>query len=84
MLTIEQIKAMTDQEVMVAFAEDAATIDGLDKPSCKRAAEIYRSYPEEEAHVMVMQELGHDYLLDPDLCRQMLIDFVEYNTGVKP
>ena len=75
---IEAIKAMTNSEIMEAFAEDAATIDGLDKPSCKRAAYLYGKYPEEEAHVKVMLELGHDFLQDPDISRQMLIDMVPY------
>lgn len=79
---IAAIKAMTNKNVLVTYAEETAEIPEEVPENWKWVAHVYKTYSVKRADVMIMKKLGDTHLLDPDTCRQMLIDEMEYGRRV--
>jgi len=73
MITIKNIQDMSDSGILVATALETAKIYGQVSEDWKRVAEIYSLYKEEVANQMIEEELGEEYLLDVETCKEWLI-----------
>ena len=72
MATIIIIKDLSDTGILVATALVASATSGQSLENWKRAAEIYSFYKLEIAYQMIEEQLGDEYLLDVETCRDWL------------
>ncbi|HEX3643159.1 MAG TPA: hypothetical protein VHV10_17875 [Ktedonobacteraceae bacterium] len=78
MATIKNIQDLSDTGILVVAALEAVKTE--ESPAeWKRAAEIYSLYKLEIADQMIDEELGFEYTLDVETCREWLMGEQEWN-----
>ena len=70
-----RVEQMSDSSILVTMAIKAAHED----KTWNKVAELYGLAQKEIADQIIEEELGEEYLLDVEICREMLLSEQKYN-----